>query len=177
MLARLDRALSGFAHPGSDRAGAWDLVRLPDLLPYASDPGLRAVIERFAEEVAPRLDALPHQVVHNDFHPGNVLVAGDRVTGVLDFGDTARTPRIGDLAIALTYLVPDAPRPWPGVEAFLAGYESVVELLPEERAVLPMLMAARTVARTVINQVMHPGARVEEFYAANARKLARILGD
>ena len=73
--------------------------------------------------------------------------------------------------------MPDAPRPWPDVDAFVAGFESVVPLTDDERAVLPMLIAARTIMRTVINQVMNTGATATPhgFYARNERTLRHIL--
>ena len=178
MVGRLNHALADFEHPAADRALAWDLPRLPDLRSHATDPVHMGVIDRFAAEVTPALAALPHQVIHNDGHPGNLLVDPahpDAVAGILDFGDTVQTPRVCDLAVALAYLVPDAPRPWREVEAFTAGFESVVPLGDDERAVLPMLIAARTIMRTIINQALNPEPGHEEFYARNERKLHRIL--
>lgn len=179
MLGRLNRALAGFEHPAADRALAWDLPHLPDLRSHATDPLHLEVIDRFAAEVSPVLAELPHQVIHNDGHPGNLLVdpaRPDAVAGILDFGDTVRTARVCDLAVALAYLVPDAPRPWPDVDAFTAGFESVVPLSDEERALLPMLIAARTIMRTVIDRATRrePGDP-HGFYARNDRKLHRIL--
>ncbi len=178
MLGRLNRALADFEHPAADRALSWDLPHLPDLRSHATEPLHLDVIDRFAAEVSPAITGLPQQVVHNDGHPGNLLVDPanpDAVAGILDFGDTVRTARVCDLAVALAYLVPDAPRPWPDVDAFTAGFESVVTLSDEERALLPMLIAARTIMRTVINQALNPGPGNEEFYARNDRKLRHIL--
>lgn len=180
MLGRLNGALASYEHPASDRDLAWDLPRLPELLPDASDPLHVEVIMRFAAETAPALARLPHQVIHNDGHPGNLLVDPadpGTLSGILDFGDALRSARICDLGVSLAYLVPDAPRPWPEVDAFLAGFERAVPLLPEERALLPMLVAARTIMRNVINQRLHRD-RDEDlhgFYARNDRKLRRIL--
>ncbi len=118
-------------------------------------------------------------MIHNDGHPGNLLVDPahpDVVAGILDFGDTTRSPRVCDLAVALAYLVPDAPRPWPDVDAFTAGFETAVPLTDGERDVLPMLIAARTIMRTVINRAMNPGeGEADGFYVRNERKLRRIL--
>lgn len=179
MLGRLNRALSGFEHPAADRDLAWDLPHLPDLRPHATEPLHLEVIDRFAAEVVPVLATLAHQVIHNDGHPGNLLVDPERpdtVAGILDFGDVVRSARVCDLAVALAYLVPDAPRPWPDVDAFASGFESVVPLSDDERAVLPMLIAARTVMRTIINQVLDPGpGDPHGFYARNDRKLRHIL--
>jgi Ser/Thr protein kinase RdoA (MazF antagonist) len=178
MLGKLNRALAGFEHPAADRALAWDLPHLPELRQHATDPVHLEVIERFAAEVSPVLARLRHQVIHNDGHPGNLLVdpaRPDAVAGILDFGDVVRTARVCDLAVALAYLVPDAPGPWPDVDAFTAGFESVVPLSDEERTLLPMLIAARTIMRTVINQALNPGPDAHGFYARNDRKLRHIL--
>ncbi len=179
MLGRLNHALADFDHPAADRDLAWDLPHLPDLRPHATDPLHLELIDRFAAETVPALTALPHQVIHNDGHPGNLLVdpaRPDAVAGILDFGDATRSPRVCDLAVALAYLVPDAPRPWPDYDAFLDGFETVVRLTDGERAELPMLVAARTIMRTVINRVMNPeDGDPHGFYARNERKLRHIL--
>jgi Ser/Thr protein kinase RdoA (MazF antagonist) len=178
MVGRLNLALAEFEHPAADRALSWDLPHLPDLRSHATEPLHLEVIDRFAAEVSPALAALPHQVTHNDGHPGNVLVDPanpDAVSGILDFGDAVRTARVCDLAVALAYLVPDAPRPWPDVDAFTAGFESVVPLSGAEHEQLPMLIAARTIMRSVINQALNPGPDIHGFYARNDRKLRHIL--
>ncbi|MBX3195364.1 MAG: phosphotransferase [Microbacteriaceae bacterium] len=177
MLGRLNRALSDFDHPAADRELAWDLARFPELLPAASDPLHVEVLERFAAETAPALATLPRQVVHNDAHPGNLLVDSDRLAAILDFGDIVRTARVCDLAVSLAYLVPEHPRPWPDVDAFAEGFESVVPLLPEERALLPMLMAARTLTRTLAYLALQrtDNGDLGEFAARNDRKLRLIL--
>jgi hydroxylysine kinase len=180
VLGRLNRALRDFEHPAADRELAWDVARVAELRPYADEPLMLHMLDRFDEEVAPVLPDLPRQVVHNDFHPANVLVdarRGTTVTGVLDFGDVVRTARVCDLAVALAYLVPDAPPPWPGVRAFREGFESIVPLDDAERAVLPLLVAGRTLMRTVINRAMNPDAEEDlvDFYERNSRKLASLL--
>ncbi|MCE9619373.1 MAG: phosphotransferase [Planctomycetes bacterium] len=45
--------------------------------------------------------ALDSQVVHGDWHPGNILFAGDEVTGVLDFDSARLEPAIADVANGL----------------------------------------------------------------------------
>lgn len=180
MLGRLNLALRDFTHPAAARELAWDVARLPELGSLATEPLMQRVLERFDTDVAPVLGDLPHQIVHNDFHPANVLVdarRGTTITGVLDFGDVVFTARVCDLAVALAYLVPDAAPPWPGVRAFREGFESVVPLTDAERAVLPVLIAGRTLMRTVINRAMNPGDEEElsDFYDRNSRKLAHLL--
>ncbi|CAN5544576.1 phosphotransferase [soil metagenome] len=182
MLGRLNRALADFRHPGAIRDLAWDLPRLPELREYTTEQLHLEVMDRFTSEVSPVLAGLPHQVIHNDAHPGNLLVvadAPDRIAGILDFGDSVYSARVCDLAVALAYLVPEHPRPWPDVDAFTTGFESILPLTDDERAVVPMLMAARTILRSVVNQALERDEHSDPygFYARNDSKILMILED
>ena len=56
---------------------------------------------RFTDHVLPRLASLRSQVIHNDYHLYNVLVAPDdhaRIVGVIDFGDMLHAPLVGEVA-------------------------------------------------------------------------------
>jgi hydroxylysine kinase len=174
MLGALSAALADFEHPAADRVIAWDLAHLDVLAPLAVDPLTGGVLARFARDVAPELAGLPRQVIHNDFHTGNVLVevaAPSFVVGILDFGDTVHTARVCDLGVSLAYLLPAHGPMWPAVQPFIDGYESVVPLLPEERELLPDLVAARLVQRILINTALDP----EDDSAPNRALLAGLL--
>lgn len=162
LTARLDRAFAGFAHPGDRRRLLWDIRELPGLrrlLPEVPDPALRglaeAALDRFEATAMPALAALPEQVIHNDLNPHNVLVdaAAGRLSGVIDFGDMLRAPRLQEVATACAYLLlPAAPgrRISPAlVEAFLTGHGGGAPLPPRQRALLPLLIGAR-MALTVL---------------------------
>ena len=157
MLGRLNLALRGFEHGASGRQLAWDLQQLPALRELAVDkPAVLTIVDQFETEVLPVLERMPQQVVHNDFHPGNLLVDASTdsyVTGILDFGDVVHTARVADLGVALAYL-PMGSSPSENALPFLDGFESVVPLLPEERAVLPHLVAGRLVQRELLNGLL-----------------------
>jgi Ser/Thr protein kinase RdoA (MazF antagonist) len=179
VLSRLNVALADFEHPAAHRELAWDLPRLPALRPYTDDPFLLDLIDRYAEDVVPRLAKLPHQVIHNDVHPGNVLVDPadrDRVVGVLDFGDAVWTARVCDLGVAVAYLLPDADPAWPAITSIVDAFDAEVPLLDEERALLPDLVAARLVMRNLIAAATG-GIRDSErpFHERNLRTIRRIL--
>jgi Ser/Thr protein kinase RdoA (MazF antagonist) len=171
-LGRLSRALAPLEHPGADRILPWDLARVPRLSGYTSDERLLAAIARFAADVSPVLAAAPQQIVHGDFHPGNVLVDDSgAISGVVDFGDISRTARVCDVGVALGYLIPeDAPGDAVRAE-FLAGFESVVPLTHAERTLIPGLVVGRQIQRIVINEEL--GRRTGRF--ASAPRLWRLF--
>lgn len=158
-LARLTRALAGFDHAAADHVLLWDIQHLPRLLPLVKehpDPAFRAeataFLADFTARVVPALERIPRQVCHADFNPHNLLAdpaEPDRITGVIDFGDMVRTPRICDLAIAAAYQV-DPAAPLPGLAAFLSGYTEILPLSEAEIAVLFDLIVARMIATLTI---------------------------
>ncbi|WP_309663891.1 phosphotransferase [Tabrizicola sp.] len=151
-LASLTTALHSFDHPGADHFLLWDIKRAPSLLPLLPaipDPTLRAeattFLNRFTADVAPALATLPRQVVHCDFNPHNLLVDSadpTKITGILDFGDMVRTPRICDLAIAASYLL-DHDAALTNLADLLHGYAQVLLLTDTEIALLFDLITAR----------------------------------
>jgi aminoglycoside phosphotransferase len=73
---------------------------------FADDPATRADVDRLTglrDELAGHL--VPQVVVHNDFWPGNLLLAGGRVSGVIDWeGARLQGLAVRDVAhFALTY--------------------------------------------------------------------------
>ncbi|HEX4444450.1 MAG TPA: phosphotransferase [Galbitalea sp.] len=157
-LGRLTLALGGFEHQSSSRPFAWDVAQLPRLDRLAErfpDDDLKRVFDRFASVVAPKLDTLPRQVLHNDFNPGNVLVdekSPQFVTGILDFGDVIATVRVADLAVALSYLLFPFGRDWQGAQPFVEAYERRIPLTRDEHEVLRPLVLSRLAERILINQ-------------------------
>ena len=150
-LGRLNQALSTFDHPAAHRDFVWDAASLGLLRPLAVSANVPEITAAFELFDSTSFDGLPRQVIHNDFHPGNVLVdaaSPEYVTGVLDFGDTIHSLRVADLAIALSYL--RTPLHVPG-DAFVEGFERLVRLSAEEKKALPVLIAARLAQRYLIN--------------------------
>jgi len=156
--AKLTVALADFRHPSESRALAWDVARLPELgelLDAVSDPApVAAALHRHMRDVAPRLAALPRQLIHNDGNLDNVLVdaRATRVDAVLDFGDVVRTARVLDLAVATSYLLPadDQYGASDTLAGTVAGWESALPLEPDERELLPRLVIARLLQRILL---------------------------
>jgi len=172
-LGRLNASLVTFEHPEARRVFPWDALRLPDLRTLGESPAF----EWFEADVIPNLAELPRQVIHNDFHLGNVLAdpaTEGYVTGVLDFGDVVHSARIADVAVAASYLISPARLGWRGVELFLAGFERHVAVTDLERTVLPALVAARFAQRILINDWLRRDDPVHDS-TANRAALADLL--
>lgn len=114
---RLCRALRGFEHPQSTRFMPWDSssdVMLDDRMLAFLDPDFRTAVtphlNRLTDAVLPALRDAPAQVIHNDIHPGNILLDdGGRVAGMIDFGDAIHRSALQDLAVSVTSLIEFAP--------------------------------------------------------------------
>lgn len=159
-LARLGIALRGFEHPASDYPLLWDIrnaASLEALLPHVNDEELRELceqrLERFRDVVAPRLDSLRSQVIHNDMNPSNVLVDSsdvNRLTGVIDFGDMVFSRLVNDAAVGAAYFCGAEEDPFGEVVKFLGAYAEILPLMEDEIALLPDLILTRHLTTVMI---------------------------
>lgn len=175
-----DPPLEGAATP-------WNLLRIEQYGPHVeriTDSTLRAdaarVIDRARADVLPRASALPALLAHNDLHGDNVLVRAEpfTVTGVLDFGDMTRTPRVADLAVAASYArgrVGEAGEPWAAARTYVAGYEAEQPLTDEEHVLLPELVLLRLAQRGILNSAIAAANPAAAQYAS--RNLSAIARD
>ena len=156
-IAELDIALNSFEHESDGLASLWDTQRagqLRGLLVHVSDlvvrQQLEAVLDVFEERVTPALKSLPRQVIHNDANTENILLdsSGD-LSGIIDFGDLLRAPRIIEVSTAAAYLRPDDGDPLQLLVPLVAGYHQKSPLSQPELDVLFDLILTR-LAMTVI---------------------------
>ena len=141
-LGQLSRALAGFDHPAVHRDFHWDLANgnrvVNEYAPLIEDDHLRELVLkcRFEPETE-----LRRSVIHGDANDYNVLVDPDSMTvsGLIDFGDMVYSYTVGDLAIALAYVVLGEGDP----RDVIAGYTSEFGLLADERKALWPLVRLR----------------------------------
>jgi hydroxylysine kinase len=180
-LGRLNIALRGFAHPGAGRTHQWDLQnfgalralleRLPEsgMLPSVGQAlgadgqatgGVRAALadclDRFETVVRPALAGVPVQVIHTDFHGENLLTdGGERITGILDFGDALAGPVAMDVGVAACYQLgtdgPGGDLLAPALDV-VAGYHAVDPLSGADLDLVAEFMVARVAARIIVSQ-------------------------
>ena len=205
-LAQLRLAFADFTHPAQGRQLVWDVQHVMTLRPLltqiALTPGEIALAERsFARlaTIAPRIPALPRQVLHNDFYASNIVgdpAAPEFVTGVIDFGDIVETAVAIDLSTAVTGQI--ARDFGPGEDIFaparpvVTGYTDHAPLSAEELAMVPHLVMARVLVRAVMTQwraALMPAnapyilrnagpswAQLDWFLARDPREIEHLLG-
>lgn len=102
----------------------------------AINPALPAMLDHARTAAALDLAALPQSQTHTDLFPDNVLMLGDRVTGLIDFYFACTGPMLLDLAVthaAWCFDESNAYRADCGA-ALIEGYQAVRRLGPQERA-------------------------------------------
>lgn len=161
-LARLNRALQGFSHEGAAHDLLWNVSaahRLVDRIDGIVNAQRRALartfMARFRTHVLPRLDAVRSQVIHNDYHLYNVLVADDdpaRLVGIIDFGDMLHAPLVGELATAAAFHMAGPEDPFEGPAQFVGAYHAGLPLWPVEQDILADLMATRHLVTVLISE-------------------------
>jgi homoserine kinase type II len=146
-------ALAGIHLAAADyparRANTMDLASWRAMLDDCSEEGLAGIDPTLPASASRELDyleahwprSLPRSVIHADLFPDNVLMLGDRVSGLIDFYFACTDITAYDLAVthaAWCFASDGSFRP-DIAAALLAGYEGTRPLSGEERAALPVL--------------------------------------
>ncbi|MBR9998952.1 MAG: aminotransferase class III-fold pyridoxal phosphate-dependent enzyme [Cyclobacteriaceae bacterium] len=150
-LGRVDSTLLGHRNPVIEsRHNPWDIRTFPELrnkLDQLQDAGLKKLIHYFIIQYEMYIGScrgdIRKSVIHNDANDWNVLVEGNNIRGLIDFGDLAYTYTVNELAIAATYMAMDRQDPVSGILPLIQGYHQAFPLNETEISMLYYLIAAR----------------------------------
>src|ERR1043165_509991 len=99
-LGRLSSALVGFDHPAAHRDFYWDLAKgthiVSEFGPRINTDWLRDLVLSYGKNLCLSVERLRTSVIHGDANDYNVLVEGDDVTGLIDFGDIVYSYTVGE---------------------------------------------------------------------------------
>jgi len=105
------------------------------------------------------IEGWPRQIVHADWHPGNMLYRDNHVVAVIDYDSARLLPRVIDIAngsLQFSILGGDEDvSKWPDYpdesrfKRFLRGYDEVMLLSQAEIATIPHLMIEALIAEAV----------------------------
>lgn len=157
MAARIHNQASGWPLPPGFQRHSFDADGLMGDRPFWGrfweipqlSPGERALILHGRRAIHRLLSAqakspATYSLIHADLHPGNLILAGDRVH-VIDFDDSGFGWHQYELAVALFYNQDD-PRYDAIGQALVAGYRAVRPLSDAALALLPVFVLIRGLA-------------------------------
>jgi len=126
----------------------WDLRHsietIGRLVRHVDGAAQRDVIARALDAISDvPFDDLPTQVIHGDLNTGNLLLDGDTVVGVIDFGDVRKTIRISELAISCAYAMLHQDDPVSVATQVCTGYREFVQPSDTEASALFGLILGR----------------------------------
>ena len=149
-IALFDLSMENFDHPAAHRSHPWNLAEAGQherKIKLIDDPDRRDLLawafRTWFSDAKPKLSALPQQFIHGDAHDENILVDGERVTGLLDLGDSGFNPTICELATCLPYLMMGRDNPLEIAANIVVGYRSIRPLCDAEMSVLMPLVCGR----------------------------------
>jgi 4-aminobutyrate aminotransferase-like enzyme/Ser/Thr protein kinase RdoA (MazF antagonist) len=204
-LGELDRELAGFDHPSLHRDFHWDLANglriIREYGPLVADKRLREIVyecaKDFESQVSPVLDQLRRTVIHGDANDYNVLVqpgndwpvwhrhpayahgrdarATSQVTGLIDFGDMVHSFTIGDLAVAIAYVILDKTDPLAAAVAMVSGYSQEYPLNETEIDVLYRLILMRLCMSVCLAAHQQQQRPDNEYLEISQRSIANSL--
>lgn len=170
-LGQLSCALISFDHPALHRDFHWDLMKGPRILekhgPRIKPDELRELVLSYQK---PSFVELRRSVIHGDANDYNVLVEENEVVGLIDFGDVVYSYTVGDLAIAVAYVVLGKEDPFAAAAPVIEGYQEEFELTDGELEALWPLVRLRlcmSVCLAAYQQEQHP----ENEYLGISQKL------
>ncbi|EDW90304.1 hydroxylysine kinase [Drosophila yakuba] len=187
-LARLNRALKNFTHQAYEtHKTLWMLQSVPELRQFlyvVKDQELRLicdeVIDAFEAKILSQLPTMEHQIIHGDFNEQNIVVelapnqTEYTIKGVIDFGDTSKSPLIFEIGIALTYMILQANDLANG-GIFLSGYTSLNPIENSEVVLLKYCVAARLVQSLVMGLYTHTLHPTNEYLLVTQEKGWKLL--
>jgi len=125
---------------------------------YFKSELLHPILEEF-ERLLPTFSSLPKSIIHGDLNPGNIIVNGNEVSSLIDFGDSCYTITISEVAIAIAYILMKKEWKVERTKAIIEGYNSIRKIDKEEFLILPILVKTRlvcSVAMSGYNKVLFP---------------------
>src|SRR5215212_7314659 len=157
VLALYHKLLDNFKSEWKPPAGSYHAAQ-------SVEQGIRTIMATLPAGVAETVEAhgmegWPKQIVHADWHPGNMLYRDNHVVAVIDYDSARLLPRLIDIANgALQFSIiggDDDVSKWPDFldesrfKRFLRGYDEVVLLSQAEIRAMPYLMMEALIAEAV----------------------------
>ncbi len=177
-LGQLDRALTDFDHPAVHRDFHWDLANgnriVSEFSGLIEDASVRELVSTCRFDINPDLRK---SVIHGDANDYNVLVDPERMTvvGLIDFGDMVYSYTVGNLAVALAYVVLDKSDPLAAARGVVEAYTSEFALTEDELDALWPLVLMRLCMSVCLAAYQQQQRPENEYLQISQRSIASNL--
>ncbi len=150
-IGKTSKAFESFEHPASKRDFHWDLKNsvpvISEYYNYHNSIEQKAIIDYFLKcynkIISPAMPDLRQSFLHNDANDYNVIIDGDNISGIIDFGDSVYSHTVNEPAVAAAYLLLGKENPLSTLSIFLRGYNEIFELTEKEMDIIIYLVAMR----------------------------------
>lgn len=182
-LGAMNQCLWSFDLPDLHlRKSPWDLKYAAKCMVYCQeidDPHYRRLVvyflQQYENQVVPHYADLPQGLIHGDANDYNILVSGDQVTGLIDFGDATYSQLIHELAVAITYVMMSDKDPLRAASRVIKGYHKERPLTSLEIEVLYYLVAARLCTSLCISTHSQKEEPFNEYLGLHQKPVKRLL--
>jgi Ser/Thr protein kinase RdoA (MazF antagonist)/murein DD-endopeptidase MepM/ murein hydrolase activator NlpD len=182
-LGAMDKVLADFDHPACHRDFHWDLAKAPQTIANTigriKSPSVQQAVRQLAHQseqlVQPLQSRLRRSVIHGDANDYNVLVEGDRVVGIIDFGDMLHSYTVANLAVAAAYVMLDKPDLLAVVAVVVKGYHAAFPLEECEIAALFGLACLRLCLSACMAGLQQEQQPDNDYLAVSQAPLERTL--
>ena len=177
-LGELDRALADFDHPAVHRDFHWDLANGNRVIDEYAGLIANSALRELARNCRFHFNGnLRRSVIHGDANDYNVLVDPERMTvvGLIDFGDMVYSYTVGNIAIAIAYVVLEKDDPGASARFVLDGYTREFSLMPTELSVLSDLVKLRLAMSVCLAAKQQSEQPENEYLQISQRAIAKTL--
>ena len=177
-LGQLNKSLQDFDHPGAHREFYWDLAQGEQIVEHFGVKIKSKLLRELVVGVrSGSFDHLRRSVIHGDANDYNVLVEPERneVVGLIDFGDIVYSYTVGDLAIAMAYVVLGKEDPFAAAAPVIEGFREQFSLTKDELDALWPLVRLRLCMSVSIAAYQQEQQPDNEYLGISQQLIAQTL--
>ena len=157
ILALQSNHLQSFIHKDAIRKFIWDPSNIKwtknfiNLFKGFDKELIKDAIYQHDHFVSKNKKNLKYSVTHGDPNNYNIVVGKDKITGLIDFGDSVYAPSINDLAIALSYALMSSANFYQTLKNIIGNYNYICPINGKEIYSLLALIKSRLVISLVMS--------------------------
>ena len=183
LLGSMGRSLQQLRIPSlENRRSPWNLNYALDCLRHTAaimEPHYRRLaqyfLQQFSFQVSSHHHQLPQSIIHGDANDQNVLVKGEDINGLIDFGDACYSYRINELAVALPYVMMNKANPLEVAASMVRAYHQENALSPVELEVLYYLINTRLAVSLTMSSLEYSKQPQNEYLVLHQEPVKALM--